>query len=62
MAGLRVVAIGIGGILEQLADDDGAIGAGIVDDLLGRRLNRLADDVDTGFLIGICRDHRCRAP
>src|ERR1700730_2562644 len=53
LAGLGVIPIGIGGILDQLADDDRAVVAGIVDDLLGRSVNGLADDVDAGLLIGV---------
>src|SRR3984893_9862574 len=53
LAYLGVVAVGVGRILDQLTDDHRAVVAGIVDDLPGRSLNGLADDVDAGLLIGI---------
>ena len=48
---LRVVAVVVLGALEDLADDDRAVLAGIGEDLAGRRLQRLAHDGDPGFLI-----------
>ena len=39
--------------IEQLADHDRAVVAGVVDDLTGRRLDRLADDIDAGLLVGV---------
>src|SRR5258708_7618747 len=53
LACLGGVAVGVGRILDQLTDDHRAVVAGIVDDLPGRSLNGLADDVDAGLLIGI---------
>src|SRR3984893_14423270 len=53
LAGLGVVPIGVGRILDQLADNNRAVVAGIVDDLTCRCLDCLADDVDAGLLIGI---------
>ena len=52
-AGLGIVAVVIFLGFEQLADHHSAIRAGVVDDLARRSLDRLADDVDAGLLIGI---------
>src|SRR5450631_561960 len=52
LGGLGVVAKGIRRILDQLANDHRAIVAGIVDNLFGWSLDRLAHDVYAGFLIG----------
>src|ERR1700757_3314826 len=52
-AGLRIIAVAIFLGFEQLADHHGTVPAGIVDDLAGRSLNRLANDGDTGLLIEI---------
>ena len=53
LAGLRIIAVVIFLGFEQLADHHGAVCAGVVDDLACRSLNRLADNVDAGLLIGI---------
>ena len=53
LAGLRVVAVTIFLRVEQLAHDDRAVAASVVDDLASRRLDRLAHDVDAGLLVGI---------
>src|SRR6266436_2176530 len=50
-AGLRVEAVGILILLEDLADDDGAVFAGIDGDLAGRIGQRLAHDLDAGLLV-----------
>src|SRR5262249_47525440 len=52
-ADLRIIAVPIFSGFEQLADPHRAVPAGIVDDLARRHLNRLANDVDAGLLIGI---------
>ena len=41
--------------VQELADDDRAIGAGVVGDLPSRLLEGLADDVDAGLLVRIGR-------
>src|SRR6266700_757764 len=51
LAGLRVEAVGILVLLEDLADDDGAVLARVDRDLAGRRRQRLADDLDAGLLV-----------
>ncbi len=56
-AGLRVVAVAILLGVEQLANHDRAVAAGVVDDLTSRRLDRLAHDVDAGLLVGVGRLH-----
>src|SRR5450631_3931833 len=53
LPGLRIVAVVIVFGFEQLAHHHGAVRAGVVNDLACRRLDRLADDVDTGLLIGV---------
>src|SRR5205814_2082347 len=50
-AGLRVEAVGILILLEDLADDDGAVFASIDGDLAGWIRQRLADDFDAGLLV-----------
>src|SRR2546421_10384685 len=50
-AGLRVEAVGILILLEDLADDHRAVFAGIDRDLAGRRGQRLAHDLDAGLLV-----------
>src|SRR5713226_7201325 len=42
-------------LLEQLADDDRAVAAGVLDDLANRRMERAADDVDADLLVVIRR-------
>src|SRR5471030_2288141 len=49
LAGLRVVAPVVLILLEDLADNDRTVFAGIGGDLTGRRLDSLADDVDADF-------------
>src|SRR5207237_1353404 len=51
LARLRVEAVGILLLLEDLADDDGAVFTGIDRDLAGRRGQRLAHDLDAGLLV-----------
>ena len=53
LARLRVVTVTIFLRVEQLAHDDRAVAASVVDDLASRRLDRLAHDVDAGLLVGI---------
>src|SRR5664279_3857468 len=53
LPGLRIVAVVIVLGFEQLANHHGAVRAGVVNDLAGRRLDRFADDVDAGLLIGV---------
>ncbi len=48
--------------LEQLADHDRAVSAGVVDDLAGRGLDGLADDVDAGLLVVVGDLHGVAAP
>src|SRR6478735_5640138 len=50
-AGLRVEAVGILLLLEDLADDDAAVLARVDRDLTGRRGQRLAHDLDAGLLV-----------
>ena len=50
-AGLRVEAVGVLVLVHDLADNDRAIGACIGRDLTGRRLDRLAHDVDAVLLV-----------
>src|SRR6202166_3081440 len=50
-AGLRVEAVRIRLVLEDLADDDGAVFARVDRDLAGRRGQRLAHDLDAGLLV-----------
>src|ERR1700737_1640170 len=50
-AGLRVEAVGVLVLLEDLADDDGAIFARVDRDLARRPGERLADDLDAGLLV-----------
>src|SRR5258707_11493393 len=50
-AGLRVEAVGILLVLEDLADDDGAVLARVDRDLAGWRGQRLAHDLDAGLLV-----------
>ena len=51
LAGLGVEAV-VGVVLvEQLADDDRAVDAGVLGDLAHRRLQRAADDVDADLLV-----------
>ena len=57
-AGLRVIAVVVVAAFEQLADHHRAIRAGVLDDLARRGLDRLADDVDAGLLIGVLDLHR----
>src|SRR3954454_3675200 len=54
LAGLRVIAEVRLVLVGQLADHDGAISAGVLGDLAGRRLDRLADDLDPD-LLGVVR-------
>ena len=42
-------------LVEQLADDDRAVDAGVLGDLADRRLQRAADDVDADLLVVIAR-------
>src|SRR5438874_668496 len=51
LAGLRVEAVVILILLEDLADDDRAVFTGIDRDLAGRRGQRLAHDLDAGLLV-----------
>ena len=48
--------------VEQLADDDRAVGAGILGDLAGRRLQRPAHDVDADLLVVVLRVELRPAP
>src|SRR4249919_831702 len=50
-AGLRVEAIVVLLLLQDLADDDGAVFTGVDRDLAGRRGERLAHDLDAGLLV-----------
>src|SRR6202023_1661140 len=50
-AGLRVEAVGILILLQDLADDDGAVLARVDRDLARRIGQRLAHDLDTGLLV-----------
>src|SRR5207247_4932640 len=50
-AGLRVEAVIVLLLLEDLADDDGAVFACVDRDLAGRRGQRLAHDLDAGLLV-----------
>src|SRR5260370_191500 len=50
-AGLRVEAVGIRLVLEDLADDDGAVFARVDRDLASRPGQRLAYDLDAGLLV-----------
>jgi hypothetical protein len=50
-AGLRVETIIVLVLLEDLAEDDGAVFARVDRDLAGRRGQRLAHDLDTGLLV-----------
>src|SRR5664279_2178874 len=50
-AGLRVEAVGIRLVLEDLADDDGTVLARVDRDLAGRSRQRLAHDLDAGLLV-----------
>jgi hypothetical protein len=52
---LRVVAPVVRPVLDDLADDDRAVLAGILSDLPRRCLQRAADDVDTGLLVLVGR-------
>src|SRR6266536_118504 len=51
LALLRVVAVGVGVLLADLADNERAVLAGIDGDLAGRRAERLPDDIDASPLI-----------
>src|SRR5689334_2609568 len=53
--GLGVVAVGVLGLLENLAQNDGAVLARILHDLAGRHLQGAADDVDADLLVVILR-------
>src|SRR4029077_15087503 len=55
LALLRVVAVVGVFALEQLADDDRAVRTGILGDLPGRPLDRLADDLDADLLVRVGR-------
>jgi len=50
-AGLRVEAVVVLLLLEDLADDDGTVFACVDRDLAGRRGQRLAYDLDAGLLV-----------
>src|SRR2546421_8437226 len=50
-AGLRVEAVGVLILLQDLSDDHGTVFAGIDRDLAGRRAQRLAHDLDAGLLV-----------
>src|SRR6516164_1423502 len=50
-AGLRIEAVGVLILLDDLADDDGAVLARIDHDLAGRRRQSLAHDLDAGLLV-----------
>src|SRR5216684_3747874 len=50
-AGLRVETVGVLVLLEDLADDDGAVLACVDRDLAGWPGKRLADDLDAGLLV-----------
>src|SRR4029079_14033432 len=50
-AGLGVVAEHVLGVVEDLADHDGAVLAGVLHDLAGWNLQGLADDADTDLLV-----------
>ena len=52
-AGRGVVAEGIVVLVHDLADDHGAVFAGILGDLSGRRVERAADDIDADPLVVI---------
>src|SRR5580700_45321 len=56
-AALGVEAERVVVVLEDLADDDGAVFTGIGGDLPGRSLQRLAYDVDAGFLVVVRSTH-----
>jgi hypothetical protein len=51
LAGLRVIAEGVGVLVQDLANDDRAIIAGVDRDLARRLGERLLDDVNAGSLI-----------
>src|SRR6185437_1360515 len=51
--GLSVEAVGLRGVLGDLADHDRAFATGVDNDLTDRRLERLEDDVDAGLLVGV---------
>src|SRR5262249_25117552 len=53
LAGLGVVAEGQALVLQDLAGNDRGLGPGVRGDLPSRRLQRLADDVDAGFLVRV---------
>ena len=53
LLGLGVEAVGLRLVLEDLADDDRALDAGVLDDLAGRRLERPEHDVDAGLNVGV---------
>ena len=52
-AGLGVVAEGRALVLKDLAGNDRGFRTGVGGDLAGRSLQRAANDVDAGFLVGI---------
>src|SRR5262249_57696143 len=51
LARLRVIAVGVGVLLQDLADHDRAVLAGIDGDLARGPGDRLTDDVDAGLLV-----------
>ena len=55
LALLGIVAVVDVLAVQELADDDRAVGARVLGDLPQRRLQRLADDVDADLLVAIAR-------
>src|SRR5262245_10955832 len=51
LARLRVIAVGVGVLLQDLADHDRAVLAGIDGDLARGPADRLTDDLDAGLLV-----------
>src|SRR4051794_38613654 len=51
LAGLGIEAVGVGLVLEDLADDHGAVFAGVDRDLASGSRQRLAHDLDAGLLV-----------
>src|SRR6202040_3091588 len=51
LAGLRVEAVGVRILFEDLSDHDRAVLAGIDGDLARRPADRLLDDLDAGLLV-----------
>src|SRR5690606_23417767 len=53
LTGLRVVAIGLRLVVEDLASHDRSLGTGVGRDLASRSLKGATNDVDAGVLVGI---------